>query len=51
MECGKCMKGRPHGREEIWCRLFGIMIHKNHTGCKYFGGKSDDDGGKKENAG
>lgn len=33
--CGNCTCGKPHGWVEIWCRLFGIVISRSHTGCKY----------------
>lgn len=35
--CGNCTCGKPHGWAEIWCRLFGIVISRSHTGCKYHG--------------
>lgn len=33
--CGECDRGKNYSRECVYCLLFGIMIHRNHTGCKY----------------
>lgn len=33
--CGECDRGKDYSRECVYCLLFGIMIHRNHRGCKY----------------
>ena len=37
--CGGCQKSRGISAEMVYCRLFGIMIHRNHSGCKYHDGR------------
>jgi len=35
MNCGGCRNGRKNSANGIWCLLFGIMVNRNHEGCKY----------------
>jgi len=35
MNCGKCENAKRNSRESVYCLLFGIMINRNHRGCKY----------------
>lgn len=38
MTCGGCANSRINSEEGVYCRLFGIMIHRKHEGCKYHTG-------------
>lgn len=42
MFCKWCQHGKQKGQESIYCVLFGIMIHHEYNGCKYF--KEKDEG-------
>ena len=33
--CGNCLTGRPAGRQQTWCHLYGILISCKHEGCRY----------------
>lgn len=33
--CGTCEFSRKNAGRMVFCMLFGIFIHANHTGCKY----------------
>ena len=35
MKCGECKNSRRNSRDGVYCRMFGIMIHKDHDGCRY----------------
>jgi len=35
LNCGNCCNRRRSGGTNVFCLLFGIMIHRNHRGCKY----------------
>ena len=37
-KCGTCVCGRRAGRDGIWCLMFGIMINRNHGGCRAWDG-------------
>jgi len=39
--CGNCVCAKPNGRDGAYCRMFGIMIYKEHDGCRYHKGKED----------
>lgn len=41
--CKGCRNGRKNSENGIYCRLFGIMIHRTHRGCKYFKEKENTD--------
>lgn len=36
--CDGCEHSRANSHDGVYCRLFGIMIHRDHTGCKYHSG-------------
>lgn len=44
MTCGGCANSRRNSEEGVYCRLFGIMIHRNHEGCKYHRKGAEEDG-------
>ena len=41
MLCKWCANGRKNSQRGVYCLLFGIMIHYEHSGCKYFKEKSE----------
>ena len=41
--CAGCANSRRNSQDGVYCRLFGIMIHRNHTGCKYHTGGNPDE--------
>lgn len=33
--CGNCLERKPHGKDMVYCVLFGIFISACHRGCLY----------------
>ena len=34
--CRTCQDASKTHKTNVYCRLFGISIHKEHEGCKYW---------------
>ena len=43
MKCKECGQSREAGVHGIYCRMYGIMVHGDHGGCRYFSGKEHGD--------
>lgn len=35
MSCGECGNSRRSGDGMVYCRLYGIYIRSDYSGCKY----------------
>lgn len=49
MTCETCLEARKSGKDGIYCRLYGILMHRTHAGCRYHRRANNDDRGHRNN--
>ena len=51
MYCGDCWNSRGFTENGVYCRMYGIMISRNHEGCRYHKEREDEQVRQPENHG